>query len=80
MSGVGLAEQYPTKSHGLLVAPFGPKWTLLVAAYARQRFLQMITGLGGSIEHISDVVSLSSSQYLSLHSHGYGKSSCFIIQ
>jgi hypothetical protein len=77
---IGLARQFPGRSHGLLIAPFGPKWTLLVAAYARQRFLKMIGDLGGAIDHVSDVVSLPTSQYLSFHSHGCGESSCFVLQ
>lgn len=77
---VGLARQFPRRSHGLLVAPFGPKWTLLVAAYARQRFLQHLSELNAKIDHFSDVVSLSSSQYVSLHSYGVGESTCFVLE
>jgi len=67
---VNLCEEFPRYTHAFLVAPFGPKWSLLMSTVARKEFHRRCEERVPEALTISDVLFLPTSQYVSLYSRG----------
>jgi hypothetical protein len=67
---VNLCAEFPGYVHAFLVAPFGPKWSLLMSTIARKEFHRRSAQRVPDALTISDVLILPTSQYVSLYSRG----------
>lgn len=67
---VRLCGEFPTHSHSLFVAPFGPKWTVLIASLMKREFLLNARSLNNALEVWADTLTIPRSQYVSLYSRG----------
>jgi len=76
---VAICRERQARTHAFLVAPFGPKWSILTAAYARRLFIERCQQLCPTTEILTDVLILPRSQYVSLYSRGARPSSAFEI-
>lgn len=77
---VNLCQEFPQYIHAFLVAPFGPKWSIVMATVARQEFLQRCHQRVPEARVISDVMVLPTSQYVSLYSRGARTPCVFILE
>jgi hypothetical protein len=67
---VMLCEEFPNARHSFLCAPFGSKWSVLVSSLARLEFLKQ-TRISVPDGHVmTDILGLSTNQYVSLYSRG----------
>lgn len=76
---VAICRERQGRTHAFLVAPFGPKWSILTAAYARRLFHDRCQQLCPEVEVLTDVLILPRSQYVSLYSRGAQPPSAFEI-
>jgi hypothetical protein len=76
---VAVCRERQNRTHTFLVAPFGPKWSILTAAYARRLFTERCEELCPTVEVLTDVLILPRSQYVSLYSRGAREPSAFEI-
>jgi hypothetical protein len=67
---VRLCEEYPKLRHVYLVAPFGPKTSVLIGSLARHEFLKRCEKVVQNTRVSTDVLLLSTSQSVSLYSLG----------
>jgi hypothetical protein len=77
--GVKICEEFPQYRHAFLVAPFGAKSSIAVASLARREFQRRTTVSGTAAQAMSDVLTLPTSQYVSLYSRGAGKPCVFTL-
>jgi hypothetical protein len=67
---IRLCVEMPQKRHLFLVAPFGPKWAMLIGSVARSEFLRGVRARVPNASVMTDVLSFQRSQYVSLYSRG----------
>lgn len=65
-----LAQEFQHSRHAFLVAPFASKWTVAVSSMVRKHFVEQCKKHNGEVHLTTDVLTLSKSQYVSLHSRG----------
>ena len=67
---VNLVKEFPEQRHAFLVAPFGPKWSVMVSTLARVHYVRRCRKIGHASRVTTDVLVMPRSQYVSLHSRG----------
>lgn len=73
-------RRFKNDEHSLIIAPFGPKWSVALSCFAIKRFEDMMDAKLPEIIWSTNILQLKTSQYLSLYSRGFGKSSIFKIE
>lgn len=76
---VKISEEFPRHQHAFFVAPYGPKWSVLVGTVARAVFLRRIKQKISGVIANTDVLVLKESQYVSLHSRGALQPQVFVL-
>ncbi|MBK8057868.1 MAG: hypothetical protein IPK33_08315 [Gemmatimonadetes bacterium] len=72
LRAVNLAREFRTMRHAFVIAPFGPKWSVIIASLARAYFKEQCRERARDTVTCSDVLLLPRSQYVSLYSRGSG--------
>ena len=72
-------DEYPEKDHALIIAPFGPKSAIFTSSVIRKIYTQKTSSKKLNSQVITDVITIPSSQYVSLYSRGYSTPCIFEI-
>lgn len=67
---VNLCGELPHYTHAFLVAPFGPKWSIVISSLTRRAFLELCGEQVANVDAMTDTLILPTSQYVSLYSRG----------
>lgn len=64
-------QDHPNRPHAFLIAPFGPKWAVALAAVAFRQLYRQLVLFRTEADIITDIAVLNSFQYVSLFSRGF---------
>jgi hypothetical protein len=77
---INSCRERPDQSHSLIVAPFGPKWSVVTSSFARRLFLDRCREVAPDADVMTDVMILPHAQYVSLYSRGARSPCAFEIE